>query len=114
MLNILYTVLMTVGLAILIFVGYSLLSRYVFSKVAVNKWILLAIAVIIFIISFIIPGTGSTIEITKVLITGIAAIFLFWFLDVSRSGNPRIKKAQKKIVIKPKAKPNRVKNKTEK
>lgn len=103
-------ILLTVGFAIIIFVGYALLSRYVFSRVAVNKWVLLIIAIVLFASWWLIPGSSVAIDIPKMLLMAAAAIIFFWFMDVQRSGNPRIKKAAKKVVIKPKAKPNRVKN----
>ncbi|MGL4451898.1 MAG: hypothetical protein ACRCTZ_11975 [Sarcina sp.] len=111
MFEIIKTVLITVGFAILIFAIYALLSRYVFGKIRINKWILLAISIIIFAISIFIPGNGQTIDITKILLSGVAAIFFFWFFDINRDGQPSIRKESKKINIKPKAKPNRVKKK---
>lgn len=111
MLDILKTILITVGFAILIFGAYMLLSRYVFCKIRVNKWVLLALSIIIFGLSFVVPGTGATIDIVKMGLSGVAAIIFFWFFDINKDGNPRIKKAKKKVVIKSKAKPNRVKNK---
>ncbi|MGL4990207.1 MAG: hypothetical protein ACRC57_03415 [Sarcina sp.] len=113
MLNFLMIFLITIGFAILIFGAYMLLSRYVFYKIRVNKWVLLAISIIIFIISFIVPGTGTTIDVVKMGLSGIAAIIFFWFFDVNKDGNPRFRKKKKDIVIKAKAKPNRVKNKND-
>ncbi|WP_297435549.1 hypothetical protein [uncultured Clostridium sp.] len=110
MFEMLKVILITVGFAILIFVAYMLLSRYVFSKIRVNKWILLAIAAIFLAASFLVPGTGGVIDLIKMPLMGIAAILFFWFFDVHKDGNPSIKKAEKKVVIKSKAKPNRVKN----
>lgn len=113
MLDMLKTILITVGFAIAIFAAYMLLSRYVFYKIRVNKWILLAVSIVIFALSFIVPGTGATIDIVKMSFSGVAAIIFFWFFDVNKDGNPRIKKAKKKVVIKSKAKPNRVKDKND-
>ena len=102
---------MVVGFAIIIFAAYTLLSRYVFPKIRINKWIVLAISIIIFIGSVFVPGNGEAINVGKILLSGLAAIIFFWFFDIYRDGNPKIKKEQKKVTIKPKAKPNRVKNK---
>ena len=73
-------ILQIILLAVVIFGGFSLLSRFVFNKVKINKWIILA-----------------------------ATILFLWFLDILRNGYPKLKK-EKKVVIKPKAKPNRVKH----
>ena len=111
MFEIIKTILITMGFAIFIFAVYALLSRYVFGKIRINKWILLAISIVIFAISLFIPGNGQTIDVAKILLSGLAAIFFFWFFDINRDGQPSIKKQTKKINIKPKAKPNRVKKK---
>lgn len=42
-------------------------------------------------------------------ISAVATILFLWFLDILRNGYPKLKK-EKKVVIKPKAKPNRVKH----
>ncbi|MGL5617082.1 MAG: hypothetical protein ACRDD2_12785 [Sarcina sp.] len=99
-----YLLTVVIG-AVVIFGAYALLTRFVFNKVSVNKWILLAAAVIILLIGFFL------IRITwlQIIFEAIGIILLFWFFDVYKNGNPKIKK-EKKIVIKAKAKPNRVKN----
>jgi uncharacterized membrane protein YagU involved in acid resistance len=110
----LFEILLVVGFAIVIFAVYALLSRYVFPKVRVNKWVLLGVSIVIFAISIFIPGNGSSIDVTKILLSGLAAIIFFWFFDVNKDGQPSMKKGEKKINIKAKAKPNRVKNKNNK
>lgn len=111
MLNFLMIILVTIAFAVFVFGGYILLSRYVFCKIRVNKWVLLAIGIIIIILSFAVPGTGKPLDVVKMGLTGIAAIIFFWFFDVIKDGNPRFKKKKKDVVIKAKAKPNRVKKK---
>lgn len=98
-------VIQVVLLGVLIFGGYTVLGRYVFNKVRVNKWIILAAAIIIFVIPMFIPMNQWIV----LIISSIAAVLFLWFLDIVKNGYPRIKK-EKKIVIKPKAKPNRVKH----
>ncbi|MGG5462271.1 hypothetical protein [Clostridium sp. B9] len=105
MLNALMFILQIIVLAVVIFGGFSLLSRYVFNRVRVNKWIILAAAVIIFCIPMFIPMN----QWIMLGLSAIATILFFWFLDVLRNGYPKLKK-EKKVVIKPKAKPNRVKH----
>ena len=49
--------------------------------------------------------------INRILSSGLSiliVLFLLWFMEILQTGGP--KKKEKKIVIKPKAKPNRVKN----
>ncbi|MGG7177082.1 hypothetical protein ACQPU1_05810 [Clostridium paraputrificum] len=87
--------------------GILLLKKYVFTKVRINKYIPLAVAVILFIIQFVLkenlPFWGGT------AITIGAVLSFFWFWDIQQTGGPKATN-EKKIVIKPKAKPNRVKN----
>ena len=74
--------------------GVSFLGRkYVFSKVRINKFIPLAIAIILLVV---------------VTMTILTVTFFMWFLEIQATGGP--KKKEKEIVIRPKAKPNRVKH----
>ena len=91
-------ILQIILLAVVIFGGFSLLSRFVFNKVKINKWIILAAATFIPMNQWIVLA-----------ISAVATILFLWFLDILRNGYPKLKK-EKKVVIKPKAKPNRVKH----
>ena len=82
--------------------GVSFLGRkYVFSKVRINKFIPLAIAIILLVIQMFLPNIVITMTILTVT-------FFMWFLEIQATGGP--KKKEKEIVIRPKAKPNRVKH----
>lgn len=97
--------------AIVVFVTFSLLGRYVFNKIRINKWIILATAIIAFIITFFIPDFNAIGSLAiQVVLIYICVISILWFIDVNKNGYPKIKK-EKKIVIKSKAKPNRAKKK---
>ena len=98
-------ILQIILLAVVIFGGFSLLSRFVFNRVKINKWIILVAAIIIFLIPMFIPMN----QWIMLAISAVATILFLWFLDILRNGYPKLKK-EKKVVIKPKAKPNRVKN----
>ena len=98
-------ILQIILLAVVIFGGFSLLSRFVFNKVKINKWIILAAAIIIFLIPTFIPMNQWIV----LAISAVATILFLWFLDILRNGYPKLKK-EKKVVIKPKAKPKRVKH----
>ena len=90
--------------------GVSFLGRkYVFSKVRINKFIPLAIAIILLVVQMFLPSIvswGSNIIV--VTITILTVTFFMWFLEIQATGGP--KKKEKEIVIRPKAKPNRVKH----
>lgn len=91
--------------------GISFVGRkYVFSKVRINKFIPLAIAIILLLVQIFLPAfiTGTASFWITMALTILAVTFFMWFLDIQATGGP--KKSEKKIVIRPKAKPNRVKH----
>ncbi|WP_195263333.1 MULTISPECIES: hypothetical protein [unclassified Clostridium] len=92
----------TIGLMILLF---TLGKKYVFSKVRINKWIPLAIALVLFLAQFFIKPNNMWINMGLTLVI---VWFFLWFFDIQSTGGP--KKKEKKIEIRPKAKPNRVKH----
>lgn len=107
--------------SIIVFVVYYVLKTYLLDKIKISKWIVLTIALILFIVPIIIWPTMPLI-IQKYVLPGIFVIFVLWFMDlsgfmkrrnVSKSSytNTSYKKDKKNdIVMRPKAKPNRVKN----
>ena len=84
-------------------------NKYVFSKVRINKYIPLGIAIALFILQIFMPVIlgNNTILVTFIL-TILTVTFFLWFMDIVTTGGP--KKKEKKIEIRPKAKPNRVKH----
>ena len=84
--------------------AYVLCKKFVFGKVRINKWIPLSIAIILFIVQMFL---GQTNKYISYVISIFAILFFLWFMDITQTGGP--KKKEKQIVIKPKAKPNRVK-----
>lgn len=104
--NILTTILLFLLMLIVIFAAYTLCKKYIFGKVRINKWIPLSISVVLFIIQMYLNS------VNKYAATGVsifAVLFFLWFMDINQTGGP--KKKEKQVVIKPKAKPNRVKKK---
>ncbi len=99
--NILYIVIMIVA-TILIFWGGR---KFIFSKVKINKWIPLGISIVILASQFFIGNQNKWINAVLTLLT---VMFFLWFMDIHSTGGPKV--PEKKIVIKPKAKPNRVKH----
>lgn len=119
-------ILFFVAFAAVALIVYNVLRVYVFSKLKVNKWIILGIAISIFILQNILAATYRNTYLDYGLSFVFIILFL-WFFDMTRYGahNPRNKKNdykivpykkdknKKDVVIKPKAKPNRVKNNKE-
>ena len=91
-----------IGLMILLF---TLGRKYVFSKVRINKWIPLAISLVLFVLQFFARTENFWIN---AIFTLVVVWFFMWFIDIQSTGGP--KKKEKKIEIRPKAKPNRVKH----
>jgi hypothetical protein len=95
--------------AIIIMGAYNVLKIFVFSKIKINinKWFVLAAAIVVFIISIF---TAAFVHpIFNYVFAGLFMILFLWFLDLTGFNSRRTK--TKEITIKPKAKPNRVKNK---
>ena len=84
-------------------------NKYVFSKVRINKYIPLGIAIALFILQLFMPVIlGKNIMWVTFILTILTITFFLWFMDIVTTGGP--KKKEKKIEIRPKAKPNRVKH----
>ena len=103
---ILSSILMFVLMFILILVCFALCRMYVFSKIRINKYIPLAISIVLFIIQLF---AGKVNVFVNYGLSILAVLFFLWFMDTLQTGG--VKKKEKQIQIRPKAKPNRVKNK---
>ncbi|WP_300382870.1 hypothetical protein [Clostridium sp.] len=97
-LYILVTIVLMVGLL-------TLGRKYVFNKVRVNKWIILSITIVLFAAQFFIKIQNMWLNMAFSLVI---VWFFLWFMDIQSTGGP--KKKEKKMEIRPKAKPNRVKH----
>ena len=84
---------------------FTLGKKYVFSKVRINKWIPLAIAIVLFVSQLFVRKDNLWLNAAFTLVV---VWFFMWFIDIQSTGGP--KKKEKKIEIRPKAKPNRVKH----
>lgn len=104
--NIFITILTFIIMLIVALAAYALCRKFIFSKVRINKWIPLVISIIIFIIQIFAITLNQYLRSALSLL---AVLFFLWFMDITQGGGP--KKKEKQIVIKPKAKPNRVKKK---
>lgn len=116
----LQTILSIVAFSIVVLVVYNVLKIYVLHKIKVNKWVILGIAMVIFVVPMIIwPDMPK--YVANYIIPGIFVFLFLWFMDLSgfikkkniaptnySIGTKKDKKDD--IVMRPKAKPNRVKN----
>lgn len=109
MANFLGTLLYFLVLLAIVFGIMFLGRKYVFSKVRINKYIPLGIAIVLFILQIFMPAIlGKNIVWVSFLLTILTVTFFLWFMDIVTTGGPKQK--EKKIEIRPKAKPNRVKH----
>lgn len=98
-------VLFLILFAIIVLAVFNLLKIFVLSKLKVNKWIVLALAIIAFVLPIVLRIQGN---IATPVFSGLFVILLLWFIDLQQ-GRMK-KKDEKKVNIRPKAKPNRVKH----
>lgn len=121
--NIFIQILSMLAFSIVALGIYYGLKTYVLCKIKINKWIVLGIAVVLFVAPILL-WPNMPIYVAKYIVPGIFVIFALWFMDlagfmrrnnVSKTNYKRTnyKKDKKNdIVMRPKAKPNRVKNNT--
>jgi hypothetical protein len=102
--SILTTVILFVLMLAIILAANIVCRKYIFSKVRINKWIPLAVAVVFLIIQMLIGTTNIYVTSGLSILT---VLFFLWYMDIIQTGGA--KKKGKQITIKPKAKPNRVK-----
>ncbi|WP_315120679.1 hypothetical protein [uncultured Clostridium sp.] len=98
---------------LVVIISYNLLKIFVLSKYKPNKWIIFAVAIAVL-------TSTNMAKISYNTLPGLAASAIFamavlWFVDLFNDDRLDMKKEKKSDVkIKPKAKPNRVKNNKEK
>ena len=103
------TLLYFIVLLVIVIGIMFLVRKYVFSKVRINKYIPLGIAIVTLILQFVIPVImRKDVFWVSFLLTILTVTFFLWFMDIQATGGP--KKKEKQIEIRPKAKPNRVKH----
>jgi len=119
--NIFIQILSMLAFAIVVLVLYNVLKTYVLYKIKVNKWLVLGAALVFFVVPMLIWPT-MPIYVSRYVVPGIFVVLFLWFMDLSgfmkkknvskTNYTSSISKKDKKddIVIRPKAKPNRVKN----
>lgn len=106
--NVLFGILSFLIMLVIVFALYYVCRKFIFTKVRINKYIPLGIAIVLFILQIFSGKLGISNNYVNIALSVISVLFFLWFMDIIQTGGP--KKKEKKIVIKPKAKPNRVKN----
>lgn len=106
--SILFTILYFILMLVIILGGLMFLKTKVFNKIRINKFIPLSIAIVLTASIFVMNYAFKINYFILNSVIMILVVFSFsWFLEIVETGGPKV---EKKIVIKPKAKPNRVKN----
>jgi len=122
MINGLVFILEIIVIGIVAFTGYSILKKYVFSRLKVNKWMIIGIVIAVFAVPFIL-SLANVIKMNSIfskIQSGIVVILFLWLMDTMgwgaksqpAKGNLKTNKTKYTTtpVIKAKAKPNRLKN----
>lgn len=107
--------------AVVVLVLFSVLNKYVLKKIKINKFIVLFLAALF--LSLPIPlHLDPSGFLSRYIFSGLFLLFFLWFLDLlglnkkmEKEGKNLAKKRiqtknKNNVVIRPKAKPNRVKN----
>lgn len=103
-LDILIIFLLTFG----IIIAFNIANIYYLRKLDMNKWLALGISIAFVILSQVLSYKGAGLAATlPAFLIGIW--FIVWFFDLHRNPKVKVNKNEKKIVMKPKAKPHRVK-----
>lgn len=109
LLDILIMVLMSLGVIIL----FNLANIYYLRKLQINKWIPLGISIALIIATQFLTVSGQPL-VLNIIVFMLGVFFLVWFFDLHRNPKTKTDKYEKKIVMKPKAKPHRAKSLKEK
>ena len=91
-----------ITLSIGTFIAYNFLNKYVLYKLKINRWIVLSTAILVMVVPAFFSMNGY---VWMGIQSAIFVILLLWFIDLTKLQ----KEEAKKIKIRPKAKPNRVK-----
>lgn len=93
-----------------VIIAYNLLKVFVLSKYKPNKWVIFAIAIAILTTpSMLKPGFNTTTG--GMIVSGVFVVLILWFMDLFNDDRLTGKDKKNDVKIKPKAKPNRTKNK---
>lgn len=101
-------ILLIILMVVFIYAVFSVLKLFVLDKIHINKWLILVIGVFLSVLPTVLrlPQNG----LWMYLYMPLYVIPMMWFVSLIIDAEPKNKKEQK-IKIKPKAKPNRIKDK---
>ena len=92
-----------IALSLGTFIAYNFLNKYILYKLKINRWIILAAALLIMVVPAFFSLNGY---VWMGIQSALFVVLFLWFVDLTK-----LKKEEaKKIKIRPKAKPNRVKH----
>jgi len=100
-------ILIMILIALAIIVGFNLANIYYLKKLNVNKWLLLGVAIVTFIIAFALSSMYPNTWWQLIPLVISLSCFM-WFIEVRRRKD-KSPKDSKKVVMKAKAKPSRAK-----
>ncbi|SHH64063.1 hypothetical protein [Clostridium grantii] len=111
-----YLILKMLALVVVVLIAYNFLKIYLLDKIKINKWIVLIMAIIVFILpNFFVKNVSILGSWWQYVYSGTFVILFMWFMDLAGL-NKRMQskvvsnKDGKNVVIKSKAKPTRLKN----
>lgn len=107
-------ILIVLLFGIAIIVVYFLLKKFVLEKINVNKWLVLFIAFVLFLIPLFIEKVSNKNmngSLLWYLLSGLSIVMFLWYIDLLEIGRSGVKNNNRnKIVMKSKPKPNRAKS----
>lgn len=102
---VIFDILLFILLALFALIGYNLLKIFVLDKIKLNKWVIFAIGIILVALSSFLQTKVH--QYVALFFVALSVIPFLWFFNILRENKSEKKRT---IKIKPKAKPNRVKN----
>lgn len=109
--SVILNLLIVVLLGLVIIFGFNIAHIYYLKKLNVNKWILLAVALVLFAGAFVLAGFYPT-AFWHLIPLVLSIFFFLWFIEARRKDARKPK--EKKVVMKAKAKPSRAKKNEDK
>jgi hypothetical protein len=114
--NWVYLILRMLLLVVVVLIAYNFLKIYLLDKIKINKWVVLAMAIIVFLLpNFFLSDAGMLNSWWQYVYSGIFVILFMWFMDLAGLNKRMQLKATvsnngKNSTIRTKAKPTRLKN----
>jgi hypothetical protein len=103
-------------LVVVVLIAYNFLKIYLFDKIKINKWVVLAMAIIVFLLpNFFLSDASMLNNWWQYIYSGVFVILFMWFMDLAglnkrMQSRTTVSNNGKNSVIRTKAKPTRLKN----